>query len=155
VGLTPKNTAIVRALVAFVWLFFLMMTVILFCSVDASRAGQGPLTIDIMYNGKLIPAQIAPDRYREKQFNVKFKPRGPGYYTIRVFFSDVEITGTVVRIYTVSRKSQTIFIIPVHQLCCENCFIHSVCVFICLSVHCLSVCLCTVCLSVCSCTKKI
>jgi len=63
------------------------------CSVDASRAGQGPLIIDIMYNGQLIPAQIAADPYRDKQFNVKFKPRGPGYYTVRVFFSDVEITG--------------------------------------------------------------
>ena len=63
------------------------------CSVDASRAGQGPLIIDIMYNGQLIPAQIVADPYRDKQFNVKFKPRGPGYYTVRVFFSDVEITG--------------------------------------------------------------
>ena len=67
------------------------------CLVDASRAGQGPLIIDIMYNGQLIPAQIAADPYRDKQFNVKFKPRGPGYYTVRVFFSDVEITGRVPR----------------------------------------------------------
>jgi len=87
-----------------------MMAVINCCSVDASRAGQGPLTIDIMYNGKLIPAQIAPDRYREKQFNVKFKPRGAGYYTIRVFFSDVEITGIYLRAYLHGEpKNSTIF----------------------------------------------
>jgi len=64
--------------------------------VDASRAGQGPLTIDIMYNGQLIPAQIAADPQYDKQFNVKFKPRGPGYYTVRVFFSEIEITGSYV-----------------------------------------------------------
>jgi len=68
------------------------------CLVDASRAGQGPLIIDIMYNGQLIPAQIAADPMRDKQFNVKFKPRGPGYYTVRVFFSDVEITGNLFRL---------------------------------------------------------
>lgn len=63
-------------------------------SVDASRAGQGPLIIDITYNGQLIPAHIAQDPHRDKQFNVKFKPRGAGYYTVRIFFSDVEITGS-------------------------------------------------------------
>ena len=68
------------------------------CSVDASRAGQGPLIIDITYNGQLIPAQIAQDPHRDKQFNVKFKPRGAGYYTVRIFFSDVEITGTFTHI---------------------------------------------------------
>jgi len=68
------------------------------CSVDASRAGQGPLIIDITYNGQLIPAHIAQDPHRDKQFNVKFKPRGAGYYTVRIFFSDVEITGTFTHI---------------------------------------------------------
>jgi len=69
------------------------------CLVDASKAGQGPLIIDIMYNGKLIPAQISQDPMRDKQFNVKFKPMGAGYYTVRIFFSDIEITGTFTRIY--------------------------------------------------------
>jgi len=58
-----------------------MRMTLLRCSVDASRAGQGPLIIDITYNGQLIPAHIAQDPHRDKQFNVKFKPRGAGYYT--------------------------------------------------------------------------
>lgn len=66
---------------------------------DASRAGQGPLIIDIMYNGQLIPAHISKDPYRDKQFTVKFKPRGAGYYTVRIFFSDIEITGKFIRVY--------------------------------------------------------
>jgi len=75
-------------------LFLFDKTLLMFCcSVDASRAGQGPLTIDIMFNGQLIPAQISQDPHRDKQFNVKFRPRGAGFYTVRVFFSDVEITG--------------------------------------------------------------
>jgi len=100
--------------------------------VDASRAGQGPLTIDIMYNGKLIPAQIAPDRYREKQFNVKFKPRGAGYYTIRVFFSDVEITGIYIRAYLHGEPKKLRSHLPMRQLSCENYFIL---LSVCLSVH--------------------
>ena len=71
----------------------LIFTLIQRCLVDASRAGQGPLVIDIMFNGQLIPAQISQDPHRDKQFVVKFKPRGAGYYTVRVFFSDIEITG--------------------------------------------------------------
>ena len=66
---------------------------------DASKAGQGPLVIDIMFNGQLIPAQITQDQYRDKEFKVKFKPRGAGFYTVRVFFSEVEITGKFFSIF--------------------------------------------------------
>jgi len=52
-----------------------------------------------MYNGQLIPAHISKDPYRDKQFTVKFKPRGAGYYTVRIFFSDIEITGKFIRVY--------------------------------------------------------
>jgi hypothetical protein len=62
-------------------------------SVDASQAGEGSLTIDITHNGQIIPAEILPDSHHNRQFTVHFTPQGTGYYTIRIYFSDIEIAG--------------------------------------------------------------
>lgn len=62
--------------------------------IDASQAGEGPLTIDITHNGQIIPAQILPDPRHKRQFTVHFTPQGSGYYTIRVYFAEMEISGS-------------------------------------------------------------
>lgn len=56
-------------------------------------AGEGSLTIDITHNGRIIPAQIVPDPRRSGEYSVQFKPQGSGFYTIRVFFAEVEVSG--------------------------------------------------------------
>jgi hypothetical protein len=61
--------------------------------VAAGSAGEGALTIDITHNGQMIPAQISPDPRRRGEYNVRFIPQGSGYYSIRIFFADVEIAG--------------------------------------------------------------
>lgn len=63
-------------------------------TVAINGAGEGSLTIDITYNGRMIPAQIIPDRGRPGEYNVQFVPQGSGFYTIRVFFAEVEVAGS-------------------------------------------------------------
>jgi hypothetical protein len=61
--------------------------------VAVAGAGEGALSIDITHNGIMIPAQIVPDPHRSGEYNVHFVPQGSGYYTIRIFFAEVEIAG--------------------------------------------------------------
>jgi len=55
--------------------------------------GSGKLTVDVSFNGRSVPAKIAPDG--ENRYHVSFQPIGSGIYTVRVHYAGVEVTGMI------------------------------------------------------------
>jgi len=68
--------------------------------VETSRAGEGLLTIDILFNGRTIPAQIISDPRNRHLFKVLFNPPGSGFYTIHVYFAQIEVPGNMKENYS-------------------------------------------------------
>lgn len=66
-------------------------------AVGVAGAGEGALAIDITHGGVMIPAQIMLDPQRSGEYNVRFVPQGSGYYTIRIFFAEVEVAGQYIK----------------------------------------------------------
>ena len=54
--------------------------------------GSGKLTVDVSLNGRSVSAKIVPDS--DNRYHVSFVPIGSGVYTVRVYYSGVEVTGT-------------------------------------------------------------
>ena len=60
-------------------------------TVDCTQAGDGQLRVEIMHNGRPVTCRLERDSggiYRSH-----FTPSGPGIYTIRVYFADMEVSG--------------------------------------------------------------
>lgn len=61
-------------------------------SIETSGPTDGDLTVDITYNGRIIPAKIEGEG--PNRFHISFSPVGSGTYIIRVYFSGVEVQGS-------------------------------------------------------------
>ena len=61
------------------------------CTVDASGAGEGELSVDVTHNGRPVTSHLTAGQ--SGRYYVNFIPDNPGTYHIRVCFASVEITG--------------------------------------------------------------
>ena len=62
--------------------------------------GSGKLSVDVSLDGRSVSAKIAPEG--DNRYHVSFVPIGSGVYTVRVYYSGVEVTGRYHDFVTVS-----------------------------------------------------
>ncbi|KAK3780575.1 hypothetical protein RRG08_037514 [Elysia crispata] len=59
---------------------------------DCTRVGEGDLTAEVTHNGRRFPCKVRKDR--PCVYRVSFKPRGPGTYTIWVYYDGRPVKGS-------------------------------------------------------------
>ena len=76
----------------------------MFSCCDAVEAqGSDDLSVDVIYNGRSVPAEVDPEGHN--RYHVSFTPVGSGKYTIHIYYGGTEVTGmTMVKLMHIGNR---------------------------------------------------